>query len=83
VTTPELLLAVDWADDDTVVGVGLTGRVVVSEDAGATWTSGPRELGEVSAVHAYRDAGSLVVLVVAGDRVLHTTDLGATTSSLW
>lgn len=83
VGTPELLLAVDWADDETVVGVGLTGRVVVSADAGATWTPGPREFGEVSAVHAYRDAGSLVVLVVAGDRVLRSTDGGATATPLW
>ena len=83
VDTPELLVAVDWADDDTVVGVGLTGRVVVSEDAGATWASGPRELGELSAVHASRDGTSLVVLVVAGDRVLRTTDQGATSTELW
>ncbi|WP_299441132.1 F510_1955 family glycosylhydrolase [uncultured Phycicoccus sp.] len=83
VDTPELLVAVDWADDDTVVGVGLTGRIVVSEDAGATWASGPRELGELSAVHAHRDGTSLVVLVVADEGVLRTTDQGATSTRLW
>ncbi|MEO7423086.1 MAG: F510_1955 family glycosylhydrolase [Ornithinibacter sp.] len=82
-TPPELLVAVDWADADTVVGVGTTGRLVISEDAGSTWRSGPKELGESTALDAHLVDGTIdVVVVVGGASVLSTTDLGATTTPL-
>ncbi len=82
VTTPELLVAVHWADDETVAGVDVAGRLVLSEDGGTTWRTGPTSLGEVQAVHASRTPDGVEVLAVAGDAVLRTTDLGATTERL-
>ncbi len=83
VDTPELLVAVAWADADTVVGVSVSGRLLLSEDAGTTWTTGPRALGQVTALHAYPSGGSVGVLaVVGGEAVVSTSDLGATTTPL-
>ena len=83
VPTPELLVAVDWADADTVVGVSTTGSLLVSEDRAAGWTAGPRPLGQVTSLHAYRSDGVLGVLaVVEGGVVVETTDLGASSTRL-
>ena len=81
---PELLVAVDWADANTVVGVGTTGRLVLSEDRGSTWQSGPKEVGEATTLDAHRVDGALdiVVVVAGGSTAVMTTDLGATTTAL-
>ncbi|MEO5609610.1 MAG: F510_1955 family glycosylhydrolase [Ornithinibacter sp.] len=83
-TPPELLVAVDWADANTVVGVGTTGRLVLSEDAGSTWKSGPKELGESTSLDARVVDGTIEVVVVGGGgaSLLSSTDLGATTTRL-
>ena len=82
--TPELLVVVSWADADTVVGVGVSGRLVLSEDGGGTWSVGPRAVGEVSALAATRDGSGVEVLaVLGGESVVTTTDLGATTEPLF
>ncbi len=78
VDTPELLVAVSWADDDTVAGVGVSGRLVLSEDAGRTWATGPEVVGAVSSLHASRTADGVEVLAVLEDGVIRTTDLGRT-----
>ncbi len=81
--TPELLVAVHWADADTVVGVSTTGSLHLSEDRAATWTAGPSPLGQVTSLHAYRSDGVLGVLaVLEGGVVVATTDLGATSTRL-
>ena len=84
VETPAVLVAVDWADDDTVVGVDVSGLLHESTDRGATWRSGQRPVGAASTLHAGRNAaGDLRVLAVVGDAVVSTTDLGATTARLF
>lgn len=77
VTTPDLLVTVAWADADTLVGVSVTGSLVVSEDAGGTWAAGG-SVGQASAVSATSTADGLDVLLVVGETVVRTTDLGET-----
>ena len=76
VTAPELLVAVTWAEPDTVVGVGVSGRLALSEDGGASWTQGERPVGRATALHATRTGGQVEVLLVVGDHVVRTLDLG-------
>lgn len=77
VATPDLLVTVAWADADTLVGVSVTGTLVISEDAGGTWTAGG-SVGQASAVSATRTADGLDVLLVVGETVVRTTDRGET-----
>lgn len=83
VSTPQLLLTVDWAGPRAIVGASTTGVVMVSWDAGATWTVGPRSVGDVSAVTAALSGVEQVeILLVVGTHVLRTSDLGAQTQTL-
>lgn len=80
---PELALAVTWADPRTVVCATPAGRLMVTRDAGITWQSGPRELGEVQSMSArIRPSGEVEVLLVSGTTLLRTTDQGATTTRI-
>lgn len=77
------LQVVDWAEDQTVIGVSPGGVVAVSEDAGATWTEHASTGGPPQAVGASTTAqGSLRVLVVTTEEVLDSTDGGTTFAAL-
>lgn len=78
--TPEPGLLVSWADDSTLVITTTGGRLATSTDQGATWTLGPRLTGAVQAMWAGRTArGDVETVIALPDRVLSTTDNGATT----
>lgn len=84
---PEVAVLAAWADERTAVIATTTGRLAVSEDAGATWELGPASLGEIQTLSAQRTSGDssggrLEVITVVGARVLRTTDAGATTEVL-
>ncbi|WP_424347534.1 F510_1955 family glycosylhydrolase [Kocuria sp. CH-021] len=81
--TPQLMSLVAWADDRTVVGAGVDGRLLTSRDAGRTWTAGAEPVGEITALGAGTTAdGEVEVLLVAGTRVLRSTDSGDSTEPL-
>ena len=80
--TPALLVAVDWADTDTIAGVDVTGRLALSEDGGATWRTGSNQVGEVTALHASATADGVELLVVVGGTVMRTIDLGSSVELL-
>lgn len=83
VSTPQLVASVSWAGPRTIVGASTTGVLMVSRNSGATWTVGPRSVGDVSAVSAtLPGAGQLEILLVVGTQVLRTGDLGARTVTL-
>ncbi|RBY78847.1 exo-alpha-sialidase [Blastococcus sp. TF02A-26] len=74
-----LLQVVDWAEDQTVVGVSPNGTVAVSTDAGATWDERARVSGSPEAVGASASAeGTLRILVVAGGGLHDSADGGET-----
>ncbi|HET7474885.1 MAG TPA: hypothetical protein VFJ97_02555 [Dermatophilaceae bacterium] len=80
---PSAPLFVAWADDDTIVGSTAAGELVQSPDAGATWTTGRRPLGQAHALGASRTReGRVEVLLVTADAAMLTLDLGATTTTL-
>jgi hypothetical protein len=74
-----LLLVVDWAGGDTVVGLTPDGSVQVSSDAGATWRLAGTVRAAPQAVAATLNADRTVRILVATDRrMLESTDGGAT-----
>lgn len=80
---PQLLVVVAWADDRTIVGAGVDGRLHTSTDAGQTWTSGGATIGRISAIAASRTPdGAVETLLVIDTTVLRTTDGGGTTEQL-
>lgn len=81
--TPQLMSRVAWADDETMVGAGIDGRLLTSRDAGDTWTASRDPVGEVVALGAgLTDGGEVEALLVEGPRVLRSLDGGATTEQL-
>ena len=80
-TTPALSVLTAWADESTLVIATTDGRLATSTDQGATWTLGTRVVGPVEALWAGRSgSGEVEVVVALHDRVLRTTDNGATTT---
>ena len=79
IATPKLLLTVAALDEETLVAATTDGTLTQTTDGGATWTTGPRSLGEVTAVSATRRGGRVEIVAVVGSTVLTTTDLGNTT----
>lgn len=80
--TPSLVSHAAWADGTTIVAASIEGVLMSSADAGRTWRSGSAMAeGPVEALAAHRARGQLEVLVAVGDRVLRTSDLGATSSA--
>jgi len=68
-----LLVLVDWATDDTLLGVAPDGAVHVSTDGGATWEARGRLTGAPEALHV-QDAD--VVYAAAAGAVWESTDGG-------
>ena len=80
---PDLVVLAGWADEKTLAGVTRQGILVVSTDAGNTWSSGPKPVGTVGALSAsLGPAGEVEILYTLGTSVLRTTDLGASTQTL-
>lgn len=78
---PAVLVA--YADASTIIVLAQDGRLHQSNDGGTTWTAGDTPIPTPSSLSATRVNDSTVeVLVGSGNRVLSTTDLGATTSVL-
>jgi photosystem II stability/assembly factor-like uncharacterized protein len=78
-----LLVLVDWAEGDTVVGVTPDGSVAVSDDAGRTWEQRGRVGATPQAIGAHGGHGGKArVLVVTETDVLDSTDAGATFAPL-
>ena len=81
-TPPALLALVAFADDNTIIGAGVDGRLHISRDAGQSWTAGTKEVGEVTALGASIGDGKAQALFVVGTNVLRSSDQGATTQRL-
>lgn len=80
---PELLIVVAWADDRTIVGAGVDGRLHTTRDGGATWSTGSTRIGQVVAVGASVTPDNTVeTLMVVGTQVLRSLDGGTTTEEL-
>ena len=74
-----LLQVVDWAAEETVVGVTPDGTVEVSDDSGATWTTrGDVEAAPQAVGADIAPDGLLRVLVVTTEKLLSSTDGGST-----
>jgi hypothetical protein len=74
-----LLLVVDWAGGDTVVGVTPDGSVQISADAGATWRRAGTVRAAPQAVGASLDKhGTVRILVATRSKLLESTDAGVT-----
>jgi photosystem II stability/assembly factor-like uncharacterized protein len=74
---PGLVAHVEFADDATVVGVTTDGRVVLSQDAGTTWSSGGTAPQQVEALGARRTPdGTVEVLLAVEGGVFRSTDGG-------
>lgn len=74
---------VSYADASTIIVLAQDGRLHQSNDGGTTWTAGSTPVPTPSSLSAVRvDDATVEVLVGSGNRVLSTTDLGATTSPL-
>ena len=81
--TPQLMSLVAWAADATIVGAGIDGRLLTSNDAGETWTSSDQPVGEITALGASTTTdGEIEAFLVADTTVLRTTDGGNTTEPL-
>ena len=65
-----LLLLVDWADGESVAGLGTDGRVYVSADSGATWRSTAVAPGDVQAMGATGAGKDLSVVAATADRLV-------------
>ena len=76
-------LLVSYADASTIIVLAQDGLLHQSNDGGTTWTAGSTPVPTPSSLSATRvDDTTVEVLVGSGNRVLSTTDLGATTSPL-
>lgn len=81
--TPQLMSRVAWADETTIVGSGIDGRLVTSRDAGQSWTASEEPVGEVVALGAgLTEDGSVEALLVVDSTVLRTVDGGNTVEQL-
>lgn len=81
--TPGLISRVAWADETTIVGSGIDGRLMTSRDAGQTWSASEEPVGEVVAIGAgLTEDGSVEALLVVGSTVLRTVDGGNTVEQL-
>lgn len=81
--TPQLMSRVAWADETTIVGSGIDGRLVTSRDAGQSWTASEEPVGEVAALGAgLTEDGSVEALLVVDSTVLRTVDGGNTIEQL-
>ncbi|MGJ9406414.1 F510_1955 family glycosylhydrolase [Nesterenkonia aurantiaca] len=81
--TPQLIQLLTWVDEQTIVGASVEGHLLISHDAGGSWTVSQQSLGEISALGAGLTVeGALEVLVVAGASVLRTLDGGETAERL-
>lgn len=81
--TPQLMSRVAWADETTIVGSGIDGRLMTSRDAGQTWSASEEPVGEVVAIGAgLTEDGSVEALLVVGSTVLRTVDGGNTVEQL-
>ena len=65
------------------MGASVEGHVLISHDAGDSWTVSQESVGEVSALGAgLTGEGDVEVLLVVGVSVLRTLDGGETTERL-
>ncbi|PRZ12563.1 F510_1955 family glycosylhydrolase [Nesterenkonia sandarakina] len=81
--TPQLIQFLTWVDEQTIVGASVEGHVLISHDAGDSWTVSQESVGEVSALGAgLTGEGDVEVLLVVGVSVLRTLDGGETTERL-
>ncbi|MFV0457778.1 MAG: F510_1955 family glycosylhydrolase [Actinomycetales bacterium] len=80
VQTPATLLTVAAVNEDTLAAATTEGTLALSRDGGTSWTTGPRSLGQVSAVSATEAADQVEIVAVVGTDVFTTTDLGASTT---
>ena len=72
-----------WADDTSIVGAGIDGRLLTSTDAGNTWTASDQPIGKITALGAnLTDDGAVEALMVADSAVLRTIDGGNTIEQL-
>jgi len=79
---PQLLDSA-WADNATAAGVTLTGHLAVTNDTGATWTTGNGRVDSAQAISASQaDGGTLKVLLVTNSGVQRCVDSGASCSPL-
>jgi photosystem II stability/assembly factor-like uncharacterized protein len=79
---PQLVDAA-WADNDTAAGVTRTGRLAVTTNAGATWTTAEARVHPAQAISASRTlGGTLEVLVVTDRGIQRSIDSGASFSPL-
>lgn len=65
-TAPPLVL-LDWADQDTVVGLTDTGTVHVSDDGGTTWQEREQLDSPIQAMSAQRTPEGEIELLLAGE----------------
>lgn len=74
-----LLLLVDWAQGETVAGLGTDGRVYLSRDGGTTWNSTAVAPGIVQAMGATGTQGTLAVVAATAEQLVTWTakDLAA------
>ncbi|GGG62139.1 hypothetical protein GCM10011374_26580 [Kocuria dechangensis] len=80
---PQLMPLVAWADERTIVGAGIDGRLLSSTDAGDTWVASDEAIGEITALGAgLTEEGTVETLLVADSTVVRTTDGGRTTEAL-
>ncbi|UJH71791.1 hypothetical protein [Ornithinimicrobium sp. INDO-MA30-4] len=64
--SPTLVL-LDWADQDTVVGISDTGAVHVSTDGAATWQDSEQLASAIQAMSAQRTPRGDIELLIAGE----------------
>ncbi|MBM6546285.1 hypothetical protein JNO54_09060 [Janibacter sp. YIM B02568] len=80
---PEPAVLAAWADDTTAVIATTSGRLATSSDAGSTWTLHPDSIGTTEALSAHRTSdGQLEILAVVDNKVIRTTNAGASTETL-
>ncbi|MBW8174004.1 hypothetical protein K0651_13190 [Ornithinimicrobium sp. Arc0846-15] len=65
-SAPPLVL-LDWADQDTVVGISDTGAVHVSTDGGATWQESEQLDSAIQAMSTQRTPEGDIELLIAGE----------------
>lgn len=82
-TPPEPATLAAWADERTIAVATSEGNLAISSDGGTTWTRGPKPLGAIDTLSARRDdAGRIEIIVSVDQKVLQTTDAGATVETL-
>ena len=65
---------IEWADDSSIIGLKVDGRIVVSNDEGRSWSPAGNVKGDIEAFGASPDAWQ----VATSDGIFESTDKGKT-----